>query len=812
MSILLSEIEELPVSDKPKKVPASTYGLSATMGLNQADSALNLAHLQLHPITENLCFFMGLVKIADVYWAWRNNFIASKSFSVRQQQEIQNALREVLRTKTVDGRVDWEKIWAQRGVSLPTLAMASSALERLTPGMREFGLGVLHLGKACWVLESQHITTVGGLIDAARIGIGTIPNFGTFAQRQVVTALKALSSSIATTGSVNWELYATNRGYPMIPKNGGDISDKGGMLGTLLAICNEAIPHQFDKQGWDVFQRRCLKTTRSTLINIAMSHGVCAERIRKIEESCLDAVRNPLLNDNYCGLEFRIRGDYVAAFRQSRLQLKTLSAPALRESRWLAELAGLWKSSEAEVRQYDRLIIECLNFRRYNLDGFQLEPIIMDRAISRSEAEKLCKQVYAVHEILTGNLLGLEASALLQALRQRGFDGISPKHLATLIDLCSTVETVKKHGVKYRLKLEFVAGRTNQAIRVLHEANIHLHHHQLIAEINGRLPECKRIRGKFSFVNQLCKDDRLQPIGKSGKWTLTEWKMETRPLIEVIDEVLMSEGKPLAFDEIARKVLTRRPGTEGSILLTLRMNPDRFQQASGGIYGLKSWGEIGSAITKPAAIGEFIEDYFKGQGGGAVNFRHLRKAFEEVSGLCPRAAACRLAAHPALEMHPATGSGTERRQLATYHANWQNRPAKNVGKPRRQPLQSERIVAEAKRLVQDEPSGECLLIDVVNILKEQMGICSTSIYAAIAGCREIEKTSRPGEKIKRLCLQRPEVPDAPVLDAKRGGATARWLDGSAGQREPKVTALVEAAFDPNFTTVRRDRELAKCQT
>ena len=152
MSILLSEIEKLPVSDKMKMVPASTYGLSATMGLSLSDSALNLVHLQLHPITENLCFFMGLVKIADVYWAWRNNFLASKSFSLRQQQEIQNALREVLRTKTVDGRVDWEKIWAQRGVSLPTLAMASSALERLTPGMREFGLGVLHLGKACWVL------------------------------------------------------------------------------------------------------------------------------------------------------------------------------------------------------------------------------------------------------------------------------------------------------------------------------------------------------------------------------------------------------------------------------------------------------------------------------------------------------------------------------------------------------------------------------------------------------------------------------------------------------------------------------------
>jgi len=108
MSILLSEIEDFPVSDKMKKVPVGTYGVSARMGLNQADSALNLAHLQFLSSTENLCLSMGLVKIADVFWAWRDNFLVSKSFSARQQQEIKNALREVLKTKTVDGRVDWE--------------------------------------------------------------------------------------------------------------------------------------------------------------------------------------------------------------------------------------------------------------------------------------------------------------------------------------------------------------------------------------------------------------------------------------------------------------------------------------------------------------------------------------------------------------------------------------------------------------------------------------------------------------------------------------------------------------------------------
>jgi len=277
-------------------------------------------------------------------------------------------------------------------------------------------------------------------------------------------------------------------------------------------------------------------------------------------------------------------------FREAREHYELLGMPAWRESSWVNELATLWQVKAAHVTRFDRLLAELLGYRWLRLEHPSLEPLIIADSTVTKDAGRIVSLVDAIHDALTKHSFGLDAFGMAKVLKSSGSGLRDLDEIPALIALCSSAEIVGADI--YRLRFQALKGRAEQVVRVLSEHGKPLHHNDLIREINRRLPAAKRVGSKGTLVNHISRDPRLQPIGRTGRWALVEWGVETRSLVDVIEDVLTTAGEALHQDELVRKVLYVRPCAEASIPMLLQFNPDRFRKIAPKIYALASWGDV----------------------------------------------------------------------------------------------------------------------------------------------------------------------------------------------------------------------------
>ncbi len=85
--------------------------------------------------------------------------------------------------------------------------------------------------------------------------------------------------------------------------------------------------------------------------------------------------------------------------------------------------------------------------------------------------------------------------------------------------------------------------------------------------------------------NELILDEKYILIGR-GIYGLKEWGYKEGVVLDVIKDILQSEGKPLGKEEIAEKVLENRIVKKTTINLAL-MNQDVFKKTKNGKYWIK---------------------------------------------------------------------------------------------------------------------------------------------------------------------------------------------------------------------------------
>lgn len=728
---------------------------------------LPMAHLQLGNRAYKGCYDTGCRTIADVIAGLESGRLSTASLGKKTAEEVAAALR-TLQEVTDGDVVDGERFWIARGISEDRIALTSTNLERLAPEVRECRLGMLHLKKACSGLEAVEITTVGGLLDAARAGIGKLKNFGAAAHAEVVAALPALSKSVQPDGIVDWCRHATERGFPLIPEAEADKVTGEAVLRLLLEICKAIIPAQIDDRGWQIFQKRLLapEEQRETLEDIGAVYGVTRERIRQVEAMCIDAIRKPLFDEDYFGLNFRLRPELRQIFTDARKHYESLGLPAWPESRWVGELATLWQVPTAAIVRYDRLLTELFGYRPIRLERAVLESLIFDEGTSDKEAKRMAGLVEALHDILAADNLGLDAFGLAIALKKQRPDFKGLDEVPVLIELCSSAERFGED--RYRLRFDHLRGRAEQAFRVLSDHGSPLHFSEILREINRLLPETKRLESKENMVNQFASNSRLQPIGKTGQWTLTEWGLVTRSLVDVIEDVLTEADEAMPRDEIATKVLEKRPGSTASVAMLLEGHPERFRKVGPRIYALAAWGASSDDEKwwDNDAVARFVEEFFSSRKGQIVEFKELREAFSENSGLASRSARGILAFHPAVEVdRPNTYRRTVR-----LRENWQTfQRERRSGSER--PLQADRIVEVARAKLLAAPTGDLQVIEIVQHVEAELGVQRPNIYAAISQSDEIETVAVEGSVFKICRLPgRVEV----AFPQLRNMANAEW--------------------------------------
>jgi hypothetical protein len=217
-------------------------------------------------------------------------------------------------------------------------------------------------------------------------------------------------------------------------------------------------------------------------------------------------------------------------------------------------------------------------------------------------------------------------------------------------------------------------------------------------------------------------------------------------------------------------------------------------------------------------VSQFIRDYFKTAASQTVRFKELRKAFSKRFGLSSRSAAGVLANSPNISVTMANSY----LRMATYRPDSDSSTVKGPYQ-RKVPLQSDLIVAEAKKLLAGCPSGELPLVEVVKSIESKMGIKRVNVYSAISQCEEMEKIAVEGSAFKVLRLRGAKRMDFPQLhqirskdwqkECERGLAKLTVTDVDIGlfilgrQFDNAMKLLLQAAKDAGLPVL--DGHMAK---
>jgi hypothetical protein len=685
----------------------------AEIALRGSDLLLPFGHLQLGNRAHKACSDLTLDTIQDVGEAILTGKLSAESVGLKTYEEIQSAVLTLNGTLDDCGRVDWPAFLQSTEVSKSRVFLTSQALESMPPEIRQRELGLLHLDKACSGLEAVGVRTVGELIDAARSGIGKLRNFGAKAHNEVVRALQALSSS-CNDGIVDWLHYAEVLGFDLVPRESDRPIADSFFDDVLPASCEKVIRSQFDERAWLVFNKRLLTSTEEheTLDSIGIVYGITRERVRQIEELCLDALRRPLLEDNYRGLSFRFRPELVDLFRAAKEQFDLVGLPTWTRTQWLDELSKTWRIPVERLTERYRLLAEIFGYRAVRLDNPALDSLIVKESTPPTEVRRTTKLVSKLHDLLaTGD--AMDAFTIAKSLIKDGHTVRGVDEISALVELCSTAESIGDNV--YRLRFDYLKGRAKQVARVLSENGESMHYRDLLREINRRLPESKRIKSKENLVNQISRDSRVSPIGKSGRWALSEWGVETRSLVDLIEDVLTTAGEAQHIDDITAQVLKSRPGSEASIFILLTMHSERFRKVAPHIYALTSWGDDGrdSRWLEKDDVAQFVASFFQTREVTSVDFRDLQRAFSEQTQLSDRSARGILVRHPAVHVE----RPDYHTRIASYRPDWSLLPSR--GRKRHSPLQTDIIVDAAKAKLRLAPTGERPLIEIVKELEAE---------------------------------------------------------------------------------------------
>jgi hypothetical protein len=719
--------------------------------LEAADAELSIAHLQLLTRTEKSLLKLGVRTIGKLSEEVANGALFKWKLGEVSTTDVERAVRSLSGQLDHQGRVDWPGYWAVLTEQPRNLAFTSIQLESLAAEARELPASTLNLGaRAVNSFRYAGILTLGDLLDRLRQGLGKVRNFGALAHQEVVGAITALSKSARADGQVDWIYYAGERGLPVLPKNSsaGDAAPQA-FITTLPELARKVVNLQLGEREVTILNKRLLAGAkqRRTLEQIGEVADVTRERIRQLEQKIIDVIRKPLIHDDYEGMKFRFQPGLATPVRQATEHFAKWGVPAWRRDRWVAELASIWRVAEIEVAKNYLLLCKLLGYDEIESKHPQLETLVYHLSTPAKTVDRIVSAVDAIHEALSRNPEGCDDFDLTSLANEylTAAQKISIDDIPQFTELVSSAEVIGDEI--YRLDWAHLGGRANQAVRVLSAQGHPMSKLDIVREINRRRDEGRQPVTVPNFINQIIGDPRLQPIGKSGIWTLTDWGAETRPIIEIIEDCFHTSGEAMTDLEIYQAVAKLRPIAKGSTPLFLRDNPDRFRRVGPHTWALVAWGDkFADDWWDSDEIGKFIERFFNQRSQTRIEFSKLRRALETEFGFSVFSAKGILVHHPAILIEK---SGNAER-IAVFRAAWRTVQLTPRTNKRRKPLVRDRIAQAIRSKLETETTHELPLIDLVKQVEIEVGVPRPSVYAVVQQSEEFESVA-VGTSSYKIC-------------------------------------------------------------
>ncbi len=208
---------------------------------------------------------------------------------------------------------------------------------------------------------------------------------------------------------------------------------------------------------------------------------------------------------------------------------------------------------------------------------------------------------YATYIVVEKNTIPIELNDLVIGVKNKLKNISFSKN--DIVKACEVIDTITINlENKYSILFDKLSSASDMAFRILFEESQTMKLAEILKRINFRLLKSDKKRvTKISLNQQMNTDSRLIPIGKSGFWTLKEWKEENKTMYELITETLIFFNKPLKKENIYLHIHKSRPNIPVRLLDTVIYN-SRYCKIKGDRFILSEWKDLYKndiIITKP---------------------------------------------------------------------------------------------------------------------------------------------------------------------------------------------------------------------
>ncbi|MCA9948751.1 MAG: hypothetical protein KDE48_03825 [Anaerolineales bacterium] len=454
----------------------------------------------------------------------------------------------------------------------------------------------IHSNRVLNSLERAEIKTIDDLLPELETNFKNISGLGKTGIAIIIDHLESLLSRMETPDTHTSQLKRLLASKT--PVIGIDPNSRPNLV-TLILPFTEAIMDIYgDKRGFKYIKYYYGLHGKETytLQDIGDAEGITRERVRQINAKTLLRIRETLLGQKL--LKDWFVPNRLVEEANELLHLIQTEGDFVPFKQILHILGQRYKD-RITPQQYNlvKFLLVIFEFKELpqnvvEYHGSRLDTWQTNKKIKLGEIWPALKAVYRTLQTAVLPISFFEIKIRVNRKRKKKIDG---DYIVYAIAICPDVENLNDD--LFQISFDKLTSVANQAYRVLHTNQKPMHFRDILKEINHQLTIASNETTENhpvpqrTLIGQLVDDNRFNPIGKSGRWTLSEWDhVVTQTTVEIMEEFFHRHKSSATVEEIHEYVVTKRPRIPKNSIIAYLYEKKEFIRVSDTDYELATWG------------------------------------------------------------------------------------------------------------------------------------------------------------------------------------------------------------------------------
>lgn len=372
--------------------------------------------------------------------------------------------------------------------------------------------------------------------------------------------------------------------------------EKPNLVQELVPFIKALIKELKFQNDYEILKRRYgLENSKNyTLQEVGDYFGISRERVRQIESRAKEKIKQ-VLTATFSTAKWQVPQTIIEEANLLFSLLQNYDV-VITEDEALKNMQNRYgnsitKNEMGSIRFLMSLSgLEALPKATRETVGISLVPAWI--LLERIDKPLLFKVMDTVYHLLLNEVKPVSKFDIFVQVNKKLKKKVEPAYLDYVAKICLEVQKVDDET--YEFRFEALPSVADKAYRVLYKANKPLHIRDILREINHLQV---KTGGQANVIartlqQQLGSDDRFEPIGRSGEWSLTEWEhIAKETFLELMQEFLHLKQTSATAKEIFDYVHSKRESVKlKSIQVFLIDQKSIFTRVGNGKYSLTAWG------------------------------------------------------------------------------------------------------------------------------------------------------------------------------------------------------------------------------